>query len=47
MRGGLVKALVHQTPGQPGWDSVDDPTIADPTDVAARIDTATISGTDP
>jgi alcohol dehydrogenase len=41
-----MKALVYHGPGQRGWDSVDDPTIIDPTDIVARIDTSTICGTD-
>jgi alcohol dehydrogenase len=41
-----MKALVYHGPGQRGWDTVDDPTIIDPTDIVARIDTSTICGTD-
>ena len=41
-----MKALVYHGPGQRGWDTVDDPTIIDPTDVVVRIDTSTICGTD-
>ncbi len=41
-----MKALVYHGPGERGWDSVDDPTIVDPTDVVVRIDTSTICGTD-
>jgi alcohol dehydrogenase len=41
-----MKALVYHGPGQRGWDSVDDPTIIDPTDIVVRIDTSTICGTD-
>jgi alcohol dehydrogenase len=41
-----MKALVYHGPGQRGWDTVDDPTIVDPTDIVARIDTSTICGTD-
>jgi alcohol dehydrogenase len=41
-----MKALVYHGPGQRGWDSVDDPTIVDPTDAVVRIDTSTICGTD-
>jgi alcohol dehydrogenase len=41
-----MKALVYQGPGLRGWDTVDDPTIIDPTDVVVRIDTSTICGTD-
>ena len=41
-----MKALVYHGPGERGWDSVDDPTILDPTDIVVRIDTSTICGTD-
>jgi alcohol dehydrogenase len=41
-----VKALVYHGPGQRGWDTIDDPTILDPTDAIVRIDTSTICGTD-
>lgn len=41
-----MKALVYHGPGERGWDSVDDPTILDPTDAVVRIDTTTICGTD-
>jgi alcohol dehydrogenase len=41
-----MKALVYHGPGQRGWDTVDDPTIIDPTDAIVRIDTTTICGTD-
>jgi alcohol dehydrogenase len=41
-----MKALVYHGPGQRGWDSVDDPTIIDPTDIVVRIDTSTICGSD-
>jgi alcohol dehydrogenase len=41
-----MKALVYHGPGQRGWDTVDDPTIIDPTDVVVRIDSSTICGTD-
>ena len=41
-----MKALVYHGPGQRGWDTVDDPTIIDPTDIIVRVDTATICGTD-
>ncbi len=41
-----MKALVYHGPGQRAWDSVDDPTILDPTDAVVRIDTSTICGTD-
>jgi len=42
-----MKALVYHGPGRRGWDTVDDPTIIDPTDIVVRIDTSTICGTDP
>src|SRR5271167_4356357 len=41
-----MKALVYHGPGERGWDTVDDPTILDPTDTVVRIDTSTICGTD-
>lgn len=41
-----MKALVYHGPGQRGWDSVEDPTIIDPTDAIVRVDTTTICGTD-
>jgi alcohol dehydrogenase len=41
-----MKALVYHGPGQRGWDSVNDPSITDPTDIVVRIDTTTICGTD-
>jgi alcohol dehydrogenase len=41
-----MKALVYHGPGQRGWDTVEDPTIRDPTDAIVRIDTSTICGTD-
>jgi alcohol dehydrogenase len=41
-----MKALVYQGPGQRNWETVDDPTIVDPTDAIVRIDTSTICGTD-
>ena len=41
-----MKALVYHGPGDRGWDTVDDPTIIDPTDAIVRIDTSTICGTD-
>ena len=41
-----MKALVYHGPGERGWDTVDDPTILDPTDAIVRIDTSTICGTD-
>jgi alcohol dehydrogenase len=41
-----MKALVYHGPGQRGWDTVDDPTIVDQTDIVVRIDTSTICGSD-
>ena len=41
-----MKALVYHGPGQRSWDTVDDPTIIDPTDIVVRIDTSTICGSD-
>ena len=41
-----MKALVYHGPGQRGWDTVDDPSIIDPTDIVVRIDSSTICGTD-
>jgi len=41
-----MKALVYHGPGQSSWDTVDDPTIIDPTDIVVRIDSSTICGTD-
>ncbi len=41
-----MKALVYHGPGERGWDTVDDPTIHEPTDAVVRIDTSTICGTD-
>jgi alcohol dehydrogenase len=41
-----MKALVYHGPGQRGWDTVNDPTIIDPTDIIVRIDSSTICGTD-
>lgn len=41
-----MKALVYHGPGRRSWDTVDDPTIIDPTDAVVRIDTTTICGTD-
>jgi alcohol dehydrogenase len=41
-----MKALVYHGPGERGWDSVEDPTIIEPTDAIVRIDTSTICGTD-
>ena len=41
-----MKALVYHGLGERGWDSAEDPTIAEPTDIIVRIDTSTICGTD-
>ena len=41
-----MKALVYHGPGERGWDTVDDPTIIDPTDAIVRINTSTICGSD-
>jgi alcohol dehydrogenase len=41
-----MKALVYHGPGQRGWDTVDDPTIIDQTDIVVQIDTSTICGSD-
>jgi alcohol dehydrogenase len=41
-----MKALVYHGPNQRSWDTVDDPTIVDPTDIVVRIDTSTICGSD-
>ncbi|HST33109.1 MAG TPA: zinc-dependent alcohol dehydrogenase family protein [Solirubrobacteraceae bacterium] len=41
-----MKALVYHGPGERGWDTVDDPTILEPTDAIVRIDSSTICGTD-
>src|SRR5579862_5178232 len=41
-----MKALVYHGPGERGWDTVEEPTILDPTDIIVRIDTTTICGTD-
>ena len=41
-----MKALVYHGPGDRRWDTVDDPSIADPGDVIVRIDSSTICGTD-
>ena len=41
-----MKALVLGGPGQRSWDTADDPSILDPTDVIVKIDLTTICGTD-
>ena len=41
-----VKALVYHGPGQKSWETVPDPSLAEPTDIVVQIDTTTICGTD-
>ena len=42
-----MKAYVYHGPDQKGaWEEVPNPTILEPTDVIARVDTTTICGTD-
>lgn len=41
-----MKALVYHGPGRKAWEEVPDPTLQDPTDVIAKVDTTTICGTD-
>jgi alcohol dehydrogenase len=41
-----MRALVYHGPDQRSWDTVDDPTILDATDIIVRIDTSTICGSD-
>ena len=42
-----MKAYVYHGPDQKGaWEEVTNPTILEPTDVIARVDTTTICGTD-
>lgn len=41
-----MKALVYHGPGKRGWDTVEDPSIIDPTDIVVRVDTSTICGSD-
>jgi alcohol dehydrogenase len=41
-----VKALVYHGPGQKAWDTVPDPSPAEPTDIVVQVDTTTICGTD-
>ena len=41
-----MKALVFGGPGVRSWDTADDPSIVEPTDVIVQIDTTTICGTD-
>jgi alcohol dehydrogenase len=41
-----MKALVYEGPGERTWDTVEDPSIVDPTDAVVRIDSSTICGSD-
>ena len=41
-----MKALVYHGPGQKSWDTVPDPSPAEPTDIVVQVDTTTICGTD-
>ena len=41
-----MKALVYHGPGQKSWETVPDPSPAEPTDIIVQIDTTTICGTD-
>jgi alcohol dehydrogenase len=41
-----LKALVYHGPGQKSWDTVPDPSLAEPTDIVVQVDTTTICGTD-
>lgn len=41
-----MKALVYHGPGKRSWEEVPNPTILEPTDVIAQVDTTTICGTD-
>jgi alcohol dehydrogenase len=41
-----VKALVYHGPGQKSWETVPDPSPAEPTDIVVQVDTTTICGTD-
>jgi alcohol dehydrogenase len=41
-----VKALVYHGPGQKSWETVPDPSPAEPTDIVVQIDTTTLCGTD-
>ena len=41
-----MKAVVYHGAGKRAWEEVPDPTILEPTDVIARVDTTTICGTD-
>src|SRR3569833_857841 len=41
-----MKALVYHGPGEKAWEDVPDAAVQEPTDVAVRVDTTTICGTD-
>ena len=41
-----MQALVYHGPGEKGWETKPDPSIAVPTDAIVRIDSSTICGTD-
>ena len=41
-----MKALVYHGPGQKSWESMPDPSPAEPTDIVVQVDTTTICGTD-
>ncbi len=41
-----MKALVYHGPGLRAWETVNDPTVVDPTDAVVQIDSSTICGTD-
>lgn len=41
-----LKALVYHGPGLKSWDTVPDPSPAEPTDIVVQVDTTTICGTD-
>ena len=41
-----MKALVYHGPGLRTWETVQDPTIVEPTDAVVQIDSSTICGTD-
>ena len=41
-----MKALVYHGPGHKSWETVPDPSPAEPTDIIVQIDTTTICGTD-
>jgi alcohol dehydrogenase len=41
-----MKALVYRGPGNPSWEDIPDPQIADATDAIVEVETTTICGTD-